>query len=103
MENAPRNTSSSWIKYTFNKGLVKGFGFAGGHSAVSIRNTLSEDIVLPGYLVVNCGIHYKYRHSTVAMNVNNITNTTYWSGAYNNVYKWPGAPRNIMIKIGYRF
>jgi iron complex outermembrane receptor protein len=103
VENAPRNTSGSWIKYTFSKGFIKGFGISAGHSGVGIRNTLDPNITLPGYLILNAGVHYKYKRFTFAANVNNITNQTYWMGAYNNVNKWPGAPRNFMINFGYNF
>lgn len=103
VENAPRNSSGSWIKYTFSKGTLKGFGISAGHSSVGVRNTLDPNIILPGYLIINSGIHYKYKHFTVAMNVNNITGKTYWMGAYNNVNKWPGAPRNFMANLGYTF
>ena len=103
VENAPRNTSGSWIKYTFSKGVIKGFGISAGHSSVSTRNTLDPDITLPGYLILNGGIQYKYKRVTLAMNLYNITNQTYWMGAYNNVNKWPGAPRNFMMNLGFRF
>jgi iron complex outermembrane receptor protein len=103
LENAPRNTSGSWIKYTFNKGALKGFGISAGHSSVSARNTLAPNIILPGYLIINGGIHYKYKHFAVAMNINNLTNKIYWMGAYNNINKWPGAPRNFMVNLGYNF
>ncbi len=103
IENAPRNTSGSWIKYTFNKGAIKGLGLSIGHSQVGIRNTLDPNITLPGYTIFNGGVHYRYRHVTLAMNVNNITNKTYWTSAYNNINKWPGAPRNYMVNLGYRF
>ena len=103
VENAPRNSSGSWIKYTINKGWLKGFGIAAGHSQVGYRTTLDPTINLPGYVVVNAGIHYDRKHIMLAMNLNNITNETYWSGAYNNINKWPGAPRNYMVRLGYRF
>jgi iron complex outermembrane recepter protein len=103
VENAPKNTSNSWIKYIFNKGALKGFGVAAGHSQVSARNTLDPTAILPGYVVLNAGIRYEHKHFNTAVNFNNITNKTYWMGAYNNVNKWPGAPRNLMISAGYRF
>ncbi len=103
VENAPKNTSNSWIKYIFNKGPLKNFGIAAGHSQVSLRNTLDPNILLPGYVVLNAGIRYTYKHFNAAVNLNNITNKTYWLGAYNNVNKWPGAPRNFMISVGYKF
>ena len=103
VENAPRNTSGSWVKYTFNKGFLKGFGIAAGHSAVDKRNTLDAGTVLPAYLVINAGLQYKYKKMMVALNINNINNTRYWIGAYNNVNKWPGLPRNCMLNLGYSF
>lgn len=103
VENAPRNASGSWIKYTFNKGFLKGFGLSAGHSQAGERATLDPTITLPGYLVINGGIHYIYKHYRFAMNVFNITNKTYWIGAYDNVDKWPGQPRNAMFNLGYMF
>ena len=102
VENAPKNTSNSWIKYTFNKGVLKGFGIVAGHEQVSARNTVDKDIILPGYLVLNGGIRYAWKHLSLALNLDNITNKIYWMGAYNNVNKWPGATRNFMISAGYR-
>lgn len=103
VENSPRNTNSSWIKYTFTNGFLKGFGISAGHTQVGMRSTLDPVITLPGYFIINGGIHYNYKHYRLALNVYNITNETYWTGAYNNVNKWPGAPRNGMVNIGYVF
>jgi iron complex outermembrane recepter protein len=101
--NAPRNSSASWIKYSFNKNTIKGFGISVGHSAVGKRTTLDPEINLPSYVVLNAGINYGFKHFTAAFLVNNILNETYWTAAYNNVNKWPGAPRNYMINLGYKF
>ncbi len=103
VENAPKNESSSWIKYTFKTGALKGFGIAAGHSQASKRNTLEQGLTLPGYIILNGGIRYTYKKLDVALNLNNITDKIYWIGAYNNVNKWPGAPRNIMMSAGYNF
>jgi len=103
VENAPRNNSGSWIKYTFDKGFVKGLGISIGHSQVGWRTTLDSATNLPGYMIINAGVHYKCKHFMLAMNAFNITNETYWMGAYNNVNKWPGAPRNYMVNLGYSF
>ncbi|MGZ3944262.1 MAG: TonB-dependent siderophore receptor [Mucilaginibacter sp.] len=102
VENAPLNSGSGWLKYTFSKGGLKGFGLSAGYTLASKRNTLDPGIVLPGYVIFNGGIRYGYKHWSLAMNVNNIANKTYWTGAYNNVYKWPGEPRNYMLNLGFR-
>jgi iron complex outermembrane receptor protein len=101
--NAPRNSSASWIKYSFNKNAIRGFGISVGHSAVGARTTLDPEINLPSYVVLNAGINYGFKHFITAFLVNNILNETYWTGAYNNVNKWPGAPRNYMINLSYKF
>jgi iron complex outermembrane receptor protein len=101
VENAPRNTSNSWIKYIFDKTVLKGFGIALGHSQASARNTLQQNFVLPPYFVLNAGLRYDYKRIAIAVNLNNITNRAYWMGAYNNVNKWPGATRNFMINLTY--
>jgi iron complex outermembrane recepter protein len=103
VENAPKNSSASWVKYAFNKNSLKGFGISIGHSFVGTRNTLDPTITLPSYFLLNGGINYGYKKISIALNVNNITNQTYWMGAYNNVNKWPGAPRNYMINLGFKF
>ena len=103
MENAPKNSSSSWIKYTFAKGALKGFGIAAGHSQVSVRNTLQQGLQLPGYVVINSSLQYTWNKLKLALNINNITNKNYWQAAYNNTSKWAGAPRNMMMEVSYRF
>ena len=102
-ENAPKNTTNSYIRYTFAKGLLKGFGISAGHSSESIRNTLDPSVTLPGYLIINAGIHYRYKDFKIAVNLDNITNKVYWTGAYNSLYKWPGKPINCMMNVGYEF
>ncbi len=103
VENAPRNSSASWIKYSFTKNTIKGFGISIGHNFVGDRTTLDPTINLPSYFLLNGGVNYGYKKLNIALNVNNITNEVYWMGAYNNVNKWPGAPRNYMINLGYKF
>jgi iron complex outermembrane receptor protein len=103
VENAPRNSSSSWVKYMFAKGLLKGFGITAGHSQVSSRTTLQQNFTLPAYFVLNAGLRYDYKHIGIAVNFNNLTNKTYWMGAYNNVNKWVGSPRNFMMNVSYNF
>ncbi|MEO8960904.1 MAG: TonB-dependent receptor [Ginsengibacter sp.] len=103
LENAPLNSGSSWIKYNFRKGTLKGFGIAAGHSQVSYRRTLDPEIDLPGYVIINGTIQYTFKNFTLALKAENITNKTYWIGAYNNVSKWPGEPRNFMLNFRYSF
>ncbi len=66
-ENAPRNTSGSYIKYTFANGLLKGLGISAGHSSESRLNTLDPNVLLPDYILLNAGLQYNYQHYKVAV------------------------------------
>jgi iron complex outermembrane receptor protein len=101
--NAPKHSSSSWIKYDFFKGSLSRWGISIGHYQVGKRNTLDPSIILPGYFVLNGGIHYEFKHIRIAVNFNNLLIKTYWAAAYNNLQKWPGAPRNVMFRVFYNF
>ena len=103
LENAPRNSGSSWIKYEFKKGGLKGFGISSGYLQAGERNTLDPSITLPGYVTLNGAVQYTYKHFMLALRAENITNKTYWMAAYNNVSKWPGEPRNFMLNLQYKF
>lgn len=107
-ENAPSHISGSWIKYTFTKGKINGLGLALGHSQVSQRRTFDqfssgEWLYLPSYIVLNSAIYYEVDKFRVALNVNNISDETYFTGGYNFQRNWTGAPRNFLVSVGYTF
>lgn len=103
LENSPRNSSNSWIKYNFNHGGIKGLGIAAGHTQASRRNTLDAGFTLPSYVVFNVGLYYRIKQLSLSAILNNVTNTVYWAGAYNNINKWPGRPRNFMVELDWNF
>ncbi len=103
VENAPMNSSSSWVKYQPKKSVIKNWAFVFGHTQVSKRYLVQREIILPGYLTLQAGLRYIKPKWSISMNVYNITNKTYWIGGYNSINKWPGAPRNTSIQFSYRF
>ena len=103
LENAPRNSGSSWLKYQFKKGGLKGFGISVGYLQAAARNTLDPLITLPGSVIFNGAVQYSYQRFTLAVRAENIFNKTYWMAAYNNVSKWPGEPLNVMVNLRYKF
>lgn len=102
-ENAPHFISNAFIKYSVHKGFLKNAGFNTGYALVTKRNTLDKSLTLPAYCVINAGLFYNIQHFSVACNVENITNKIYYTSAYNNVNKWPGKPRNFLIRVSYMF
>jgi len=53
--NAPSNSSASWVRYSFIKNNLKGFGISIGHTFVGQRTTLDPDTNLPAYFLLNGG------------------------------------------------
>jgi iron complex outermembrane recepter protein len=107
-ENAPNHISGTWIKYTFTEGAIKGLGLAAGHSQVSRRRTFDQYtngdwLYLPSYAVFNAALFYQVDKFRVAVNFNNITNETYFTGGYNFQRNWTGAPRNFLVSVAYTF
>ncbi len=103
IENAPSHSSNSWIKYAFKNNILKGFAVSIGHAQQSKRYTLADGFTLQGFVILNAGFQYRYKHFTIAANIENITGKKYWLSAYNNVSKWPGEPRNFMMTVDYSF
>jgi iron complex outermembrane receptor protein len=89
------------MEITKATGAFHGWGICLGHSQAGERNTLDPSLKLPGYCIWNGGIQYSVRRFKIAINLNNILNSTYWVSAYNNINKWPGPPRNFMTRIQY--
>lgn len=107
-ENAPNHISGTWIKYTFKETAIKGLGLAVGHSQVSRRRTFAKYssgdwLYLPSYAVFNASLFYQVNKFRMAVNLNNITNETYFIGGYNFQRNWTGAPRNFLVSVGYTF
>lgn len=109
-ENAPLHNSSSWVKYTFNKGKLAGLGVAIGHSQNSVRRTFAtypneptRYLMLPTYVVFNSAIFHSVDKFRLAININNLTDEKWFAGGYNFERNFPGAPRNYLLSFGYTF
>jgi iron complex outermembrane receptor protein len=102
-ENAPLSTSNIWLKYEGKSGYLNGLGFAVGFSQVSERNTFDTQLQLPGYAILNAAVFYNIDKFRLSLNLNNLTNKTHWTGGYNFQRNYPGAPRNMLLTVGYDF
>lgn len=102
-ENAPKNISGSWIKYSFTEGKIKGLGLAIGHSQVSKRETFVRTLQLPSYVVFNAATYYKVDRFTIGVNFNNVFDKKYLVGGYNYQRNFTGAPSNFLVNVGYTF
>ncbi len=107
---APQHSANFWSRYDFESNTLRGLGIGFGiqysgdkYSWYSFSST--DRLLLPEYTVLDGALYYKPENSNMQLilKVNNITNKTYWSGALNQFRLAPGAPRNILATVTYKF
>lgn len=106
-ENTPFNSANLWTRYNFlpssplkNLGVGVGIQYSGAKVPWFTR-----DFNVPAYTLFDMAFYYNPKKSNVqvAINVNNVTNKTYWIGAQNYLRLFPGAPCNVMMTVTYKF
>lgn len=106
-ENTSKNSVNIWTRYNFsNVKALKNFGVGLGmlHQSSKVP-WFTRSFELPSYTTIDAALYYTPFRSKVqfSINVNNITNTSYWIGAQNYLRLFPGAPRNYLITATYKF
>ena len=106
-QNTPVNSGNLWTRYNFTANsplsdLGIGLGFQYSGSKIPWFTRAFE---VPAYTTVDLALYYTPAKSNVqvALNVNNVTNQTYWTGAQTYLRLFPGSPRNTMLTMTYRF
>lgn len=100
-ENAPLHQGGIWAKYQVSDGKMKGLGIGAGSNFVTKRNTFSTILELPGYVIVDAALYYKFEKVQLSVNFNNIFDKIHWEGGYDFNRLFPGAPRNFLATISY--
>lgn len=102
--NSPRNLLNVWTTYEVPRGPAKGLGFGvGGRHYTDQSGDLADTFQLPGYGVVDASATYTRGRSHWQMNAENVGNTRYASGSYNDVYVKPGDPRTLRGTVSWNF
>ncbi|MBN7811832.1 TonB-dependent siderophore receptor [Algoriphagus sp. H41] len=106
-ENSPKHSGNFWTRYNFEeKTKLSGLGFGLGLQAQSSRIPwFTRDFEVPAFAILDAAVYYAPIGSSVqlALNVNNVTDKTYWLGAQNYTRLFPGAPRNFILTATYKF
>lgn len=107
---APRHSANFWGRYDFATGPLQGLGigFGAQHSGDKYSwyaYTAADRLLLPAYTVFDGAIYYRPTNSNIQLilKVNNISDETYWAGALNQFRLAPGAPRNALLTVTYKF
>ncbi len=106
-QNTPYHSYNLWTRYDFPKGTaLASIGLGLGVQHVGGRVPwFTRAFEVPPYTLLDAALYYNpgKGHVQVALNVNNVTDRTYWLGAQNYLRLFPGAPRNMMLTATYRF
>ncbi len=106
-QNTPYHSYNLWTRYDFPKGTaLEAIGIGLGVQHVGGRVPwFTRAFEVPPYTLLDAALYYNpgKSHVQVALNVNNVTNETYWLGAQNYLRLFPGAPRNALLTATYRF
>ncbi|OQP62209.1 TonB-dependent receptor [Niastella populi] len=106
-QNTPYNSANLWSRFNFPTGsALKDIGIGAGVQYNGDRLPwFSRDFKTPAYTIMDLAVYYSpgKRNIQVACNVNNLFDTRYWIGAQSYLRLFPGAPRNMMLTVTYRF
>lgn len=102
--NTPRQMASGWADYTFQDGILRGFGFGGGvryvgNSFANPTNTL----VVPSRVLADLSVHYDWQNWRFAINANNVTDEIYVASCAAENSCFYGDRRRVTGSIGYKW
>jgi iron complex outermembrane receptor protein len=73
----PKQLASGWADYTFQEGVLRGFGVGGGvrYVGASFANT-ANTLPVPSRVLGDAAVHYEWQNWRLALNVSNLTDDT---------------------------
>jgi iron complex outermembrane receptor protein len=106
-QNTPYNSANVWTRFNFPVGSkLKDIGIGAGLQYNGDRIPwFVRDFKTPAYTIMDLALYYSpgKKNIQLACNVNNVFDTRYWIGAQSYQRLFPGAPRNMMLTVTYRF
>jgi iron complex outermembrane receptor protein len=122
LDNTPHNAGNLWTRYNFPHGRFKGLGFGYGFIYAGTRQAIITNVPttitinpttkavtatgrleLPGYARSDLGVYYKHGRFDYALNVANVFDRTYLSGAIPGEASRlkPGDPRKLTFSVRF--
>lgn len=101
---SPKNLAGAFALYSFKQGVLSGLAVGGGFNYSSNRAVdTANSAYLDSYTVLNAVVRYTRADWRYTLNLGNLTNTRYESGAAgrNNIYL--GDPLNAKLSVEYTF
>lgn len=102
--NTPRQLASGWADYTFQDGILRGFGFGGGVRYVGASFAdQANTLVVPSRVLADLAVHYDYQNWRFAVNAANVTDEIYVANCSSAFACFYGDRRRITGSIGYKW
>ncbi len=100
----PEHTFNVFTKYTLQTGPLRGLGLGVGyHYQTKQQGDSANTFTLPSYGFLNLAGYYQRGRFRAQVNINNVTDERYATGAFNNLYVQPGDPVNVRSSVGWSF
>lgn len=102
----PRHAFTGWTTYRFRNGLVLGGGVRHvGELTRGSDGAVGTPAHVEGYWVADLVASYDFGNGLdVRLNLNNVFDEDYVAAINKSGYRYtPGAPRNVLLTIGYRY
>ena len=100
----PQNLVNFWSSYTFQDGLLRGFGLGVGGNHASEYKTLHRSNIgtftLPAYTILNASLSYSVNRYTAVVKLDNALNEKYYSG-WSTIT--PQRLRSVSAGLTYKF
>lgn len=107
LENAPPHQAGVFTRYDFTDSTGTGTAWGAGLGAKYVggdRRDFGGVVVLPAYTVVNAALYFEPLDAfDLALNIDNVTDKTHYTGIYNSAMVFPGSPRTFRVTARYRF
>ncbi|OJT26157.1 ligand-gated channel [Archangium sp. Cb G35] len=98
----PQLLASLWLDYTLQSGVLQGLGIGAGarHVGASFADR-NNTLEVPGFTLVDAGIHYQKGPWQAALNASNLLDDTYVSACSSATACFYGDRRRATFKVGY--
>ncbi|MBR7746006.1 TonB-dependent receptor [Undibacterium baiyunense] len=97
----PTHSASIWNRYDLNSqwGVAAGVVYRG-----AIYPSTDNLVMLPGFTRVDAALYYAWdKHVQLQLNVENITDKTYYAAAHSNNNITPGSPRAVRLGLHFKY
>lgn len=104
---APEHSASFLMRYNYPRQVLGGLlGASLGVTYETERYTdedINKRVSLPGYTRIDTGVYYEVDDMKWALNVNNLTNETYYTGGTNDYRIYAGDPMKASLSVQFDF